>query len=175
MRSPTSDFIPVFAFEAQAVGTTDVPGATIVAPWRFGRKITFLWSTGPLAAADAFTLTYEARRKGTSTWDKIKTYDGTENLSPLAAAVADAGAIENGVIMSTIDLERLTHAASGANLGTTYEYDAIRAHADNADNTTPPILSCVAFIWDLYNSPAVDLSGNDVIDYTFQNSSGVGV
>lgn len=175
MRFPTADIIPVFAFTPQAVGTAAVKGATIVAPWIHGRKLTFLWSSAAMGASDAYTITYEARRKGTSTWDTIKEYDGVANLGPVSTALVDGGAIEGGTIMSTIDLERLSSRASGANLGTTYEYDAIRASAVNANNSSPPIVSASAFVWDLYESPAIDFAGNPVVDYTYQKTSGVGL
>jgi hypothetical protein len=120
------------AFKPQVVDDTAVDGETIEAPWKIGRQIVFDVIAAAMASTDDITVTVEARRVGTTTWDEIKQRGSSTSLSFTSG---DGETLENGHIRAALDLSRLREGADG-NLpevsGTQYSYDAIRLSIVNA-------------------------------------------
>lgn len=156
-HTPNEHMVPGLAIAPQAIGTTAVDGVAIVRPWEVGRTISFLAIAGALAAADALTVVVQARRVGTSTWDGALCADGVTALGFTVSKLSDGGAVENGVVMGSLDLSRFK--APGE-----FTYDAIRLRAVNANNSSPGIIGFAYVIADGYTNPIKDLSGALVQD-----------
>lgn len=134
-----------------AVGTSVVNGDAIVEPWKTGRRLLILLTATALGASDSITFTLQRRRVGTSTWDVVKQYD---NSTTLAVVDADAGKLDtNGEMMLEVNLERLRTEKSE---GETYDYDAIRLSAVNANNSSPPTVAGVYVIGEAYKRPVAE-------------------
>jgi len=157
-NTPHEMLIPGLGLAPQAIGTSAVQGPAIVRPWEKGRYLAFLAIGGALVAADALTVSVKARRKGTSTYDALTESDGTTALTFTVSKFSDTGAVENGAVIGTIDLSKLSMPSSS------YEYDAVRVEAVNANNTSPGIIGLGYAILGLFTEPAVDLSGVAVSD-----------
>jgi hypothetical protein len=169
--TPNESMVPGLAIAPQAIGTTDVDGVAIVRPWEIGRYITFMAIGGALVGADALTVKVQARRAGTSTWDDVQDSTGAADLAFTVSKLSDGGAVENGVVIGSLDLERLTNGNTGntaVNLpkvsGTAYDYDAIRLTAVNANNSSPGIVGFGYLITHIRDTPAKDAAGALVTD-----------
>lgn len=83
-------------------------GATISEPWKLGRQITFVAIGGAHASSATMTCKVQGlKRSDGTTWEALKESDGTTDLAFTASKLADAGEIENGVILGTIPLSKI--------------------------------------------------------------------
>lgn len=93
------------AIAPQSISGATVNGSAIVEPWKFGRQISFLLAGGAFASSSVGACTVQGRaRSDGSTWSPLKQSDGTTNLIFTATALADAGALEGGLLLGTLDL-----------------------------------------------------------------------
>jgi hypothetical protein len=149
--------IPGVALAPVAVGTAGALGLAIVNPWREGRLLNIFLMAGVLHASDVFTVTVQARRIGTSTWDPVKINGGVGNLTFTVAETSKGGDVEGGVLLGTINLARLKSGAAG-NLppvsSVQYEYDALRLAFANSNNTSPGVIGACYIISDLFSVPS---------------------
>lgn len=168
--NPHQSMVPGLAVAPQAIGTSAVSGAAIVRPWEKGRFLSFIGIGGALVATDALTVKVQARRVGTTTWDDVQDDTGESDLAFTVADLSDGAALENGYVLGTIDLSRLTSGV-GKNLppvsDTQYEYDALRLNAVNANNSTPGIVGFAFVLTDLFTYPATDLDGDAIKEDLF--------
>lgn len=160
--TPHENMTTGLSIAPQAIGTTPVNGNAIVRPEELGKFISFLAIGGALVAADALTVKVQARRVGTSTWDDMQDSTGAADLTFTVATMSDAGALESGEVLGTIDISRVKSGA-GHNLppvsSVQYEYDAYRLSAVNANNTTPGIVGFAHIITGLHELPAKTAAG----------------
>lgn len=157
---------PIAVLTNQNVSNTTVRSTPIVEPWRKGRTLTFLITSGTLASNDSLTFAVERRRRGTSTWDPV--YE-PNNSTALKATVqvgsggsGKAARLASGLpLFLELDLNRLKVDKDLG--GQSYDYDAIALTAVNgvAQNVN---IGASAILTDLGEEPGDGDSVEDLLD-----------
>lgn len=93
------------AFVPQNVNNSAVNGADINEPWKVGRNLAFHLVAGAMVATDALTITVQGKKRSDSAYEAVKDKDGN-NLIFTVTKTSDGGALENGHLLGTVDLER---------------------------------------------------------------------
>lgn len=129
---------PFVAIEPQSVGQATVNGTAIAAPQKWGRQIMFVMQGGTFGTSVAATCTVEYSTNGGSSYAAVDDKDGND-LVFTASKLADAGTLEHGYLLGTLDLSML-HA------DTTH----IRLTYVQATGAVTALIACMAYVFDLY-------------------------
>lgn len=99
----TKQVIPLVGIPPQNIQNTTVNGTGVTeAQWRKGRVLTLVALGGAIAAAGVGVLKVQGQKRSDGNWENITQKDGSGIWEVAAARVADAGAIENGVLVGSI-------------------------------------------------------------------------
>lgn len=122
-----------------------VNGPTIVAPWKKGRAISFLFLGGAFGTTTAAIVKIQKQKISDSTWVDETRPDGTTVLRIPASRSNDASALEAGALMGTLDMGPID--------GDTYK--AIRVTVvENGGGANAMLMGVGYLIHDLYQHPS---------------------
>lgn len=88
-------------------------GATISEPWKIGRQISFLLIGGAQGTAATATCVVQIQKRSDSSWESMLDEAGNA-LTFTASKLADTAEIENGTILGTIDLSKVSATTHNA-------------------------------------------------------------
>jgi len=93
------------ALETQGVGSGGtITGAAIKEPWRKCRQLSFLLVGGDHGTAATATCVVQGQKRSDDAWEALKENDGATDLQFTASDLGDGAALEDGVLLGTIDL-----------------------------------------------------------------------
>lgn len=81
-------------------------GATIVAPGRKGRQLTFILAAGVLTGLTVLTVKVQYNKNDGNGWLVLKQNDGTTDVSFPNASVIAASGLDSGSVIGTIPIDR---------------------------------------------------------------------
>ena len=129
------------ALNAQTVNAATVDGPAIVEPWRTGRQLAVILVGGTLAAGSSGRFKASVRKRSDATWVALLDKNATQIEFPVLK-LDDAGALENGALVGTLDLDYVDSDT----------YNAIRFSytSEGAQNQT---VAAAYVLYDLYARP----------------------
>jgi hypothetical protein len=118
-------------------------GVAIVEPWRTGRQVSFLLLGGDFPGTTVLAINLQVRLRGTSSWVNLKKANGVTDIILSGTKFNDGGAMENGVLLAGLDVNRIPSDI----------YDAVRVNITNTV-ATAAFIAVAHVISDLYAEPS---------------------
>lgn len=143
--------IPKLALTPTDIDQTTVNGAALGKWWRQARQISFIATAKTLAASTTLTIKVQGllASDGT-TWENLKGFDGTTDLSMSGTEFNDTGEIEGGVVMGTMSSRFVDP--------TVYEDFRITVTEAGGAATAVCVIAVLSDLYEMYT---------DAVDYLF--------
>lgn len=129
------------ALVPQNINNSAVNGADIKEPWKSGRNLALHLIAAAMAATDVLTITIQGKKRSDGVYEAVQDRNAVDLIFTVSKT-SDGGALENGVLLGTIDLERVD-----GNKYSDLRISAINAVAVNV------LLACIYEISDVYSRP----------------------
>lgn len=139
--------IPVQMFQSQLKAATGaVNGVDVVEPWKKGRELGVVINGGAMAANSSLEIKFQGKKRSDGTYADLLENDGVGTLQVDPLKLDDAAALETGVLIGTLDLNRIDSET----------YSAIRAVVtENGGSGGGTVqLSITGLIFGLYRHPS---------------------